>query len=113
MNKRILVQALAIANIAIAAPVAMAENFWQQPNLRSIEQIKPDNRATEFRAMQLDFSKLVEFSRQQADVMELDLPLPDGRFLTFAIADNGLMPAELKAKYPSIRAYNGYALNDP
>jgi hypothetical protein len=45
--------------------------------------------------------------------VELPLPLPDGRTLTFLITQSPVLDPLLAAKYPEIRTYTGQAIDDP
>ena len=49
----------------------------------------------------------------QAAEIVMTLPLPDGRFSRFAVAEASVMAAELAAKYPNIKTYRGQGLDDP
>ena len=46
-------------------------------------------------------------------VARLTLPLPDGQFGEFRIFYTPVMHEDLAAKYPMIRTYSGYSINDP
>jgi hypothetical protein len=44
---------------------------------------------------------------------ELTLPLPDGAFQRFRIEESPVIDGALAARYPEIKTYRGYAIDDP
>ncbi len=44
---------------------------------------------------------------------EIELPLPDGRVETFAVVEAPIMAPELAARYPDIKSYRVYGVDDP
>jgi uncharacterized repeat protein (TIGR02543 family) len=79
--------------------------------------ITPDR----YRALSLDRAGLGVFlarvpregSRAAAFRSEIELPLPDGSFGRFAIVESPIMAPELQIRYPEIRTYAGYGIDDP
>ncbi|PCI62191.1 MAG: hypothetical protein COB35_04435 [Gammaproteobacteria bacterium] len=47
------------------------------------------------------------------DVIVVNLPLPDGRFVPFQLTSSPIMAKELANKYPSIKTFDGFQLNKP
>lgn len=43
----------------------------------------------------------------------LELPLPDGSFMKFAVSESPIMETELALKFPEIKTYSGYSLSNP
>lgn len=69
-------------------------------------------------AYQLDFEAIrQQLTKAPADFTSkpftITLPQADGTFETFAVAEYRLVSEALWAKYPLIRSYTGYALNEP
>ena len=53
-------------------------------------------------------------NRSGADQQQiLSLPLPDGGSARFRLFESPVMAAGLQARYPGIRSYTGYGLDDP
>ncbi len=81
---------------------------------------KQDPLPSSFEAFELDHDRLssyledapMEFSaeaRNQAFL--LDIPMPDGSFTSFTIAESPIMDARLADRYPSIKSYTGRAID--
>ena len=55
-----------------------------------------------------EFTKTME----EANV-QIDLPMPDGGFSRFLVAESPILPPNLARKYPAIRTYNIQGIDDP
>jgi hypothetical protein len=55
----------------------------------------------------------LEGTRAADDRAVFEIPLPGGGFGRFAIVESPVMAVELGARYPEIRTYAGYGLDDP
>jgi hypothetical protein len=75
-----------------------------------------------YRTLELDraaLTNLLANAPQEHDVVvarspvHLSLPLPDGRYGTFAVVDSPIMEPELAARHPEIRTWLGQSLDDP
>ncbi|MCS7035651.1 MAG: M12 family metallo-peptidase [Saprospiraceae bacterium] len=74
-----------------------------------------------FRWVRVDVSSLAQtlaaaplrFSAARGAEVVVALPMPDGRWARFRVAEAPVMPPELQAKYPDIRSYTGVGLDDP
>jgi hypothetical protein len=71
--------------------------------------------AIDFRALELKLvaAPLEGSSASRFVETVLSLPLPDGGFSRFRIEDSPIMAPELAARYPAIRTYRGFGLDDP
>lgn len=99
-----------------------SENLWQEVSESSIvtsgeRQIIPDT----YRTLQLDFLGLKVFlhdspKESMVSVNEsqfiIDLPLPNGEFTSFKMAESPVMTDELAAKFPFIKTYLGQGIDD-
>jgi len=72
-----------------------------------------------FKTIQVNMSDLknqlktapLEFRGEQP--LQIEIPLPNGNSETFNLVQTNLMEKALADKYPEIKAYTGYAVNDP
>lgn len=53
----------------------------------------------------------LEFSNEEGLIV--DLPMPDGQLMAFRLFESPIMQAGLAAKYPDIKTYSGYAVDNP
>lgn len=49
----------------------------------------------------------------KAEIVTLDLPLPDAGFMRFNIEDSPIMEKQLADRYPQIKTYRGQSIDDP
>lgn len=85
-----------------------ASDYWQEHANRSVDVRGPA--PSVYRTVDLDWSALdATLASNNGIGAELALPAPDGTMQTFTLADSGVMPSELAARYPSIRSYVGTA----
>jgi hypothetical protein len=119
MQKYLFFSILFILTISLNA---QSGSFWKHIEKLSIleqrsqaEQYTPEA----FAAFELDHPSLAtfllnapkEFSSNEKS-FRVDLPTPEGRTRAFEVFYSPVMQEELAAKYPEIRSYKGYALDD-
>ncbi len=117
-----IVMSLSIVQLSLRAQT-FPKSFWndvRQPSNSSqgIRDIIP----THFRLLTLNLDELKRFADQvpmettqnaKDSPARMSIPLPDGRFVTFAVVEAPIMALPLAAKYPEIRTYSGQGINDP
>ena len=98
------------------------QNFWRSANENLIS-TNMDNRTiipNSYQTLELDLSGLKEYLRSAPDEFSnesretpllLDLPMPDGNLATFAVSYSPMMQPGLAAKYPQIKSYIGYNID--
>jgi hypothetical protein len=82
----------------------------QRADLRSYRSVALDQNALTaiLRAAPMEFSEAAAAQRSI-----LTLPVPDGTFARFSIAESPVMAPELAARFPEIRTYTGSGIDDP
>lgn len=100
-----------------------SQSFWRATN-EALINATPGERSIvpdAYEAVELDVSGLkaalrdapLEFSEEaRLYPFLMEMPLPDGSTITFAITESPLMQAGLAAKYPNIKSYSGYSTSE-
>jgi len=85
-------------------------------------QAEPWVRPAVFQAVRVDQKTLsetlaqapLEFTKQARQApLKMTLPMPDGSFARFLIVESPIMEPPLAAKFPLIKTYSGYGVDDP
>lgn len=117
------VLALGLALGAAAHAGAPADPLWQDVRAEAIA-ARGERWATPAsgRVMALDFAafaaRLADAPREgtanlRQSAIEITLPMADGQWQRFRVAETAVMAPELAARYPEIRTYAGQGVDDP
>ncbi|HNR92029.1 MAG TPA: zinc-dependent metalloprotease family protein [Dokdonella sp.] len=89
----------------LVAPAVAFAGYWQDVAARA-PQVHGEAPSA-YRQVSLDWPGLRQALAAHADGVgaTLTLPAPDGGLREFVLADSGVMPAELQARFPAIRSY--------
>ncbi len=95
---------------------ASATTYWQQVDAgrapKELQRIHPTN----FKVYTMNESLLKlqmwSLSENPDEGMIITLPMPNGSMRDFKVWHNPMLPAELSQKYPDIRTFTAYALDD-
>lgn len=100
---------LSVLSIALGSSAFAANPYWQDLASRRPAALGPV--PSGYRTLALDWAQLDTAMRSSSNGIgfTLELPTPDGDTQAFVLSDSGVMPAELAARYPSIRSYIGVA----
>jgi len=105
-----------LANATVQEP--RGPELWQEETPVQPMTLGQESRRT-FRLDTLALRRLLagapEEAYREADdrEAELTLPLPDGAFQRFRIEESPVIDGALAARYPEIKTYRGYAIDDP
>ncbi len=108
--------------LLLSQSVFAQTKIWQsidnEPTTFGIKQINPQK----YKVLKLDVASIKSFlnrtplefttAAKSANTV-LELPMPDGTFEEFVIAESPMMEAELAQKFPEIKTYSGYSLKNP
>ena len=104
---------------------AQAQNLWQDVEKEATLTVKESERQiipNKYRLLSLDFqgiSKALSIvPKWQPDVevdnsMILELPTPDNGMQRFKVMEASIFAEALAAKYPEIKSYKGWGIDDP
>lgn len=118
MNRQILLIAAALC-FTISAN-AQTRSYWnavpepQTTNERYIIPAKYRTMALDFEAMKAKLAEApMEFTAQaRQGTFIIELPMPNGKFARFQVEESPIMHPDLAAKYPDIKTYRGFGLDD-
>lgn len=97
------------ATLVFSIQPAMAAQ-WHTVAARGSAEASGEVRASQYRVVSAADDYLAGLSRGQT---RLELPLPEGGSVAFTLSAYDLLPADLAARYPDIRAFKGQGSNDP
>lgn len=102
-----------------------AQTFWTIVPERSIGELESNRIANPdfYQTLQIDFSALEKIlvsvpmdkgdPAVWRDAGMISLPTPEGKTVRYRIVETPVMAPALQAKYPQIRTYTGYGVEDP
>ncbi len=112
MNKRCRI--FLSAMLLLATPAAAGELIWQ-----SLSESQARNPETNVRDYRVDVSALHAILQRVTVVngpgseRTISLPMPDGSLAEFEIYESPVMSTELARRYPEIKTYKVYGVDDP
>jgi len=124
-------QWLALSLIAFLLQTTVsAQRFWQDISEAGIERrantqnldLKRQIIPTIYRTVKLDVAgikaQLLEAPMRFSEAAEngkitISMPMPDGSFKQFLVAESPVMHEDLQSRFPQIRAFTGHGIEDP
>lgn len=103
-----------IANLAQSAEVVTG--YWSdvsenEPVVQTLLSPKASQDPSESRLLKFNLAQLRD-ALNEAAMINIMLPDPNGGTVEFALRPSSVMPKQLAARYPEIRAFEGVALHD-
>ena len=117
---RVVPRALAAVAVALIANLAQSAEvvtgYWSdvsenEPVIQASVSPKPSLDQSESRLLKLNLAQLRD-ALNGAEAVNILLPDPYGGAVEFALRPSSVMPKQLAARYPEIRAFEGVALHD-
>ncbi len=110
----LLVTLMSLMSIANAQDsISFSSQQWHAISAKNnIELIQLNSRVKNKKSFLIDIH-LLEQSLQSNSPVKVDLPLPNGKFVTFKLSPTAVMSEELAEKYPSIKTFSGHQVDNP
>ena len=101
----------------LAQSAEVVTGYWSsvsdnEPVVQASLSPKPPHDPSESRLLKINLAQLHDALNDTAAI-NIMLPDPYGGAVEFALRPSSVMPKQLAARYPEIRAFEGVALNDP
>ncbi len=117
MRNKNWIKTTSLSLLYLATTSALAnDNLWQHVQSKpALTQIEAANvNASNYQLVKTDIDLISKRLLQQDKTTHtLDLPMPDGTNATFVLTYSPVYEKALADKYPSIRTFTGYQLNNP
>ena len=106
------------------AQVALPARPWQDVDPKTLSNVpaRTQQQHRSYRSLKLNVESLQTILRRapqeslssnKAEIITLDLPVPDAGFMRFNIEDSPIMEKQLADRYPEIKTYRGQSIDDP
>ncbi|GAA4466349.1 hypothetical protein GCM10023093_20360 [Nemorincola caseinilytica] len=106
-----------LSSLTLCPMLVSASNYWQQVDATGAPKELQRMHPTKFMVYTLNESTLKllmwNLSEDPNEGMIVALPLPDGTTRDFKVWQTPMMPAQLAQKYPDIKTFTAYAIDDP
>ena len=101
----------------LAQSAEVVTGYWSsvsdnEPVVQASLSPKPPHDPSESRLLKVNLAQLRD-ALNDAAAINIMLPDPYGGAVEFALRPSSVMPKQLAARYPEIRAFEGVAINDP
>ena len=96
--------------------VQAAQNIWQDVTIEQKQLGTAETRNRYFNVDNLELKRILELSPAEhtGDKSNIiQMPMPDGSLARFAIVESPIMEPDLAARYPQIKNYKAYGIDDP
>lgn len=85
---------------------------WLTTQLSNKHNKLSNGKSVNKKTFDINIAELEQLTRENSSLL-IDLPLPTGDFAQFKLTPSAVMTGELAEKYPSIKTYTGYQVNNP
>ncbi len=112
-----------IVSFLFACQGLIAQNYWEFVPERSLEKSADQKREIipdAYQTLTLDYKGVTKSllraptsydKNDKSSLIKMDLPMPDGSFMTFGFFESSCFSPVLQEKFPHIRSYRGVALD--
>jgi len=114
MKKYILVASLlsTITGVSAQSNVHFSDKQWLTTQVNHEHNKLSNGKSVNKKTFGINIANLEQLMRDNKTLI-IDLPLPTGEFAQFTLTASTVMNGELAEKYPSIKTYTGYQVNNP
>jgi hypothetical protein len=114
MKKYILLASLlsTITSVNAQSNADFSDKQWLTTQLSNQHNKLSNGKSVNKKTFDINIAELEQLTRDNKTLI-IDLPLPTGEFTQFKLTASTVMSSELAEKYPSIKTYTGYQVNNP
>jgi hypothetical protein len=114
MKKFILLVSLlsTITSVNAQSNAHFSDKQWLTTQVSNHHNKLSNGKSVNKKTFDINIAELEQLTRDNKTLI-IDLPLPTGEFAQFKLTPSTVMSVELAEKYPSIKTYTGYQVNNP
>ena len=109
-------QLLVAASLLVASVAVSGQGIWQDASVSPVQARGINQGVHAYRADQIALRNLLDLVPHEASgdfSQQIDLPMPDGSLARFQIVESPIMAPALAARYPEIKTFKVFGVDDP
>jgi len=113
---RIIAMLGSVLMLLVTGYATAGQGIWQDATSLQAQVDSPDSKIHQFSADHVALRNKLSFVPHESSrdfSQQIDLPMPDGSLASFSIVESPVMKPGLAAKYPEIKTFKVYGIDDP